>query len=122
MVRSLGRVLGPLGAALVMTTTFTGMAQAANFPMDGDHAYQHGCRADQEVIYHTYIRDTSGNLYGYIDLMYSPKCVTTWAHAHADIAGTPSKASSSAITTGRHTSAAAPAPPTAGLQWCTTRT
>lgn len=86
MIRSLARTVGSLVAALIMASTFTGMAQGANFPYDGDHAYQDGCRADQEVIYHRYIRDSAGNLYGYVDLMYSPSCITTWAHVHADFA------------------------------------
>jgi hypothetical protein len=87
MLRGIGRAAGSLGAALVVATAFAGAALGANFPYDGDRAYQDGCRADQEVIYHKYIRDNAGNIYGYVDLMYSPSCITVWAHAHADFPG-----------------------------------
>ena len=66
-----------LTAALGLATS----AQAASFPHDGHHPRDDGCRADQQVIYHTLIKNGSTAV-GYIDLMYSVHCHSAWAHVH----------------------------------------
>lgn len=76
------RLAGVLGTALVLTAGATIPASAATFPLDGDHARDDGCRADQKVIYHTLINDDAGTAVGYVDLMYSVYCHTAWAHVH----------------------------------------
>ncbi|MBT9256992.1 YjfA family protein [Phycicoccus sp. MAQZ13P-2] len=74
-------------AALLAVGTAVGAAApafAAIGPGDvnGKHPRDVGCRADQQVIYHTIIRDGSGNARGYVDLMYSVHCHAAWAHVH----------------------------------------
>lgn len=84
MSRNLARTAGALLATLVMATGFATAAQAATFPHDGNRAYEDGCRADQQVIYHKNI-NKDGSAIGYVDLMYSVYCHTAWAHVHSSI-------------------------------------
>ncbi|MFC6007998.1 DUF2690 domain-containing protein [Angustibacter luteus] len=67
--------------ALTAATGLATSAQAANFPHDGNFAREDGCRADQQVIYHTVIYQGSTAV-GYIDLMYSVHCHSAWGHVH----------------------------------------
>src|SRR5215218_2475135 len=75
-------------AALVAAATLAMLggptpADAATYsPMDGHYAYEFGCRADQQVIFHKVLYNGSTAL-GYVDLMYSVNCHTAWAHAHS---------------------------------------
>ena len=78
VTRGILAVLLAMAGALGVATT----AQAANFPHDGHHARDDGCRADQQVIYHTLIPGPNGTNSGYIDLMYSVYCHSAWAHVH----------------------------------------
>ncbi|WP_460460365.1 DUF2690 domain-containing protein [Angustibacter peucedani] len=73
-------------AAVVMAAAAIGVgtassASATHYAIDGDRAADHGCRADQQVIYHTLIKNGSTAV-GYVDLMYSVKCHGAWAHVH----------------------------------------
>jgi hypothetical protein len=81
MKRSIRRAaaVGMTVAALGVGTAAS--AAAANFPHDGHRAYEDGCRADQQVIYHTLIKNGSTSV-GYVDLVYSVACHTAWAHVH----------------------------------------
>jgi Protein of unknown function (DUF2690) len=81
-LRRLGRGVTVLGAAAVLAFSYTTSAQAATFPHDGHQAYQDGCRADQQTIYHRTIMAGSTAI-GYVDLMYSVNCHTAWAHVHS---------------------------------------
>jgi hypothetical protein len=85
MSRNLARTVGALAAAVVVATGFATSAQAATFPHDGNRAYEDGCRADQQVIFHKLINNDAGNAVGYVDLMYSVNCHTAWAHVHSSI-------------------------------------
>ncbi|MGN6300883.1 MAG: DUF2690 domain-containing protein [Angustibacter sp.] len=84
MSRTIARAALAGVAALLMAAGSTAAAQAANFPHDGNRAYEDGCRADQQTIYHRLIKK-DGNAIGYVDLMYSLKCHTAWAHVHSSI-------------------------------------
>lgn len=82
MLRTIARAAGALVAALVLTTNAAAAAQAATFPHDGNRAYEDGCRADQQTIYHRTIYNGSTAI-GYVDLMYSVYCHTAWTHVHS---------------------------------------
>jgi Protein of unknown function (DUF2690) len=81
-LRRLGRAATVLGTSAGLAVAFTTSAQATTFPHDGHQAYQDGCRADQETIYHRTITAGSTAI-GYVDLMYSVNCHTAWAHVHS---------------------------------------
>ena len=70
-------------ATLAMLGGITPAGAATYSPMDGHYAYEYGCRADQQVIYHKVLYNGSGTALGYVDLMYSVNCHTAWAHAHS---------------------------------------
>jgi hypothetical protein len=78
-IRRLLAILATLVAAALLGAV---PAHATNYPIDGDFAYQDGCRADQEVIYHK-VLNLNGSAIGYVDLMYSVNCHAAWAHAHS---------------------------------------
>lgn len=82
MLHQIRRLAAVLMAAAFVAAAAAAPASAATFPYDGDYARQDGCRADQQVIYHTLIKDNSGTAVGYVDLMYSVYCHTAWAHVH----------------------------------------
>ncbi len=69
-------------AAGIAAATVLNAAPAYAYAIDGDYAYQDGCRADQQVIYHK-VLNLNGSAIGYVDLMYSVYCHTAWAHAHS---------------------------------------
>ena len=83
MSRSIVRAVLAGVAAILMVAGSTAAAQAATFPHDGHRAYEDGCRADQQVIFHKLIKDEYGNAVGYVDLMYSVYCHSAWAHVHS---------------------------------------
>jgi hypothetical protein len=80
-----GKRMSALAAAATLTMLggVTPADAATYSPMDGHYAYEFGCRADQQVIYHKVLYNGGGTALGYIDLMYSVNCHTAWAHAHS---------------------------------------
>ena len=84
MSRTIVRAGLAAAAALLMAAGSTASAQAATYQLDGKRAYEAGCRADQQVIYHRLLKSkATGEVYGYVDLVYSVHCHTAWAHVHS---------------------------------------
>jgi len=90
MMRHLAATAVALVAAGTAALAAAGPASAANYPYDGQGPAATGCANTQHVVQSAPFTNSSG-AYGYLKLVYSTACATTWAEVDSDFPYVPSE-------------------------------
>jgi hypothetical protein len=91
MMRHLAATAVALAAAGTAALIATGPAAAATYPYDGQGPAASGCANTQRVVQSAPFKDGS-TTYGYLKLVYSTACATTWAEVDSKYPYQPSVA------------------------------